>query len=357
MAREVRTTISPAAHPRPALPVEIAALRRAFELALRGPGRDPNPQVGAVLLDPAGRVLAEGWHRGAGTPHAEVAALTAAAGAGLDVRGGTAVVSLEPCNHTGRTGPCSEALLAAGVSRVVYSVPDPSPTAAGGAARLAGAGVEVIGGVLLDEGRALLQAWLTRSALGRPFVTLKLASTLDGRVAAADGTSRWITSAQSRRHAHDVRAQVDAIVVGTGTALLDDPTLTARDDAGALVANQPIRAVVGLRDLTTGAAVRGPGGPLVQLRTHDPVQALAELAAQGARHVLVEGGPTVSAAFLQTGLVDEVHAYVAPVLLGSGAPAVGDLGITTIDDALRLSVVRIVRLGPDLLVVATRTED
>ena len=334
---------------------ERAAMARAFELAARGPLDDPNPQVGAVLLGPDGGTLAEGWHRGAGTPHAEAAALAAAREAGVDVRGATAVVSLEPCDHTGRTGPCSVALLQAGVARVVYSVPDPNPAAAGGAARLAAAGVQVVGGVLVERGRTLLAGWLAR--VSRPHVTLKLASTFDGRVAAADGTSRWITSDLARRHAHDVRAQMDAVVVGTGTALTDDPSLTARDSDGRLTSHQPMRVVVGMRDLPAGAALHGPGGPLVQLRTHDPYVVLGELAARGAHRVLVEGGPSLSAAFLRAGLVDELHTYLAPVLLGAGPSAVADLGITTIDDAVRLVPTQVLRLGPDVLVVATRSED
>ena len=337
--------------------VEVEALRRAFLLAARGPLGGPNPQVGAVLLDRDGRTIGEGWHDGAGTLHAEIVAVQAARAAGHDVRGATVVVTLEPCNHTGRTGPCAAALLAAGVGRLVYSVADPNPVAAGGAERRAGAGVEVVGGVLVEEGREVLRLWLPSVTEGRPFVTLKMVVTLDGRVAAADRTSRWISSEQSRRHSHDIRAQVDAIAVGTGTALTDDPTLTARDADGALAAHQPTRVVVGLRDVPADAALHGPGGPFVQFRTHDPAQVLDALTTRGLRHLLVEGGPTLSAAFLRAHLVDEVHAYVAPVLLGAGPSAVGDLGIGTIADALRLSVVRTVRLGPDLLVVATRSEN
>ncbi len=332
---------------------ERDALRRAFELARRGPGNGPNPRVGAVLLAPDGRSIGEGWHRGAGTPHAEVAALADAAAHGHHVVGATAVVTLEPCNHTGRTGPCSVALLEAGVARVVVSVTDPNPMAAGGAARLRAGGVEVVTGVLEEEGRALLGPWLHAMRHGRPYVTLKLATSLDGRVAAADGTSRWITSDVARRHAHEMRSQVDAIVVGTGTALADDPELTARTADGGLVEHQPLRVVVGLRELPAAARLHGPGGPLLQLRTHEPAEVLDALAGREVRHVLVEGGPTLAAAFLRTGLVDEVHAYVAPVLLGAGRAAVGDLGVSTIDDALRLEPVHVQPLGPDVLIVAT----
>ncbi|KQS97232.1 bifunctional diaminohydroxyphosphoribosylaminopyrimidine deaminase/5-amino-6-(5-phosphoribosylamino)uracil reductase RibD [Cellulomonas sp. Leaf395] len=334
-------------------PSELEGMRRALDIARRGPANGPNPRVGCVLLGPDGEVLGEGWHRGAGTPHAEVAALTDAADRGASTGGGTAVVTLEPCNHTGRTGPCSEALLAAGVARVVVSVSDPNPVAAGGAARLRAAGVEVESGLLADEGRALLGAWLPSVERGRPFVTLKLATSLDGRIAAADGSSRWITSEVSRHHAHDLRAEVDAIVVGTGTALVDDPSLTARNAAGELHGQQPLRVVVGHRDLPSGARLHGPGGELIHVRTHDPAQVLAQLTEREVRHVLVEGGPTLAAAFLAAGLVDEVHAYVAPVLLGSGRPAMADLGVTTIGDAVRLITRSVIPLGPDVLVVAT----
>ncbi len=258
-------------------------------------------------------------------------------------------VTLEPCNHTGQTGPCTQALVEAGVARVVFSVPDPNPVAADGAARLAAAGVDVVGGVLDDEGRAVLGPWWVAVSRGRPYVTVKIATTLDGRVAAADGSSRWITSAPAREHAHALRAQVDAIAVGTTTVLTDDPTLTARSPNGTtLAAHQPLRVVVGHRDVPPGAALRGPGGDLVQVRSHDPADVLAALAQREVRHLLVEGGPTLSAAFLRAGLADEVHAYVAPVLLGGGPPAVGDLGIGTIADALRLELTSTRQLGPDV---------
>lgn len=334
---------------------EVDAMRRALDLARRGPAHGPNPRVGAVLLGRHGDVLGEGWHAGAGTPHAEVAALRAASDRGVDVHGATAVVTLEPCDHTGRTGPCSLALIEAGVSRVVYAVADPNPVAGGGAERLRSAGVDVVQGVLAGAARELLGPWLPAVRSGRPYVTLKLATSLDGRVAATDGTSRWITGSVARRHAHELRAEVDAIVVGTGTALQDDPSLTARTADGALTEHQPLRVVVGHRPVPDGARLRGPGGPLVTVATHDPADVLAELAAREVRHVLLEGGPTLAAAFLRARLVDEVHAYLAPVLLGAGLPAVGDLGISTIDEALRLHPRQVLPLGPDVLLVADAT--
>ncbi|WP_127820288.1 bifunctional diaminohydroxyphosphoribosylaminopyrimidine deaminase/5-amino-6-(5-phosphoribosylamino)uracil reductase RibD, partial [Microbacterium sp. CPCC 204701] len=221
---------------------EHDAMRRALAIARNGP-RGVNPQVGAVLLSPDGRVLAEGWHRGAGTPHAEVDALSKASPA--DVRGATAVVTLEPCNHTGRTGPCSEALIGAGVARVVYAVSDPGVRSSGGGDRLRAAGVQVEAGVLADEAEQFLDSWMTVQRLGRPHVTVKWAQSLDGRAAAADATSRWITGPAARADVHRRRAHSDAIVVGTGTVLADDPALTARAPDGSLLAQQPVPVVLG----------------------------------------------------------------------------------------------------------------
>ncbi|MCL2422534.1 MAG: bifunctional diaminohydroxyphosphoribosylaminopyrimidine deaminase/5-amino-6-(5-phosphoribosylamino)uracil reductase RibD [Micrococcales bacterium] len=328
----------------------------AMTLARRGPAHGPNPRVGAVVVGADGTHLGEGWHRGAGTPHAEVAALADAQAQGNDPRGATMVVTLEPCRHTGRTGPCTGAVVAAGIARVVFAVADPNPVAGDGTAVLTAAGVDVVAGVLADEGRQVLGPWWHAMSLGRPYVTVKIATTLDGRVAAADGTSRWISSPQSRAHAHGLRAQVDAIAVGTTTVLTDDPALTARTDE-TLVDHQPLRVVVGHRDVPPDAALHGPGGALVHVTSHDPAHVLAVLAEREVRHLLVEGGPTLTAAFLRAGLVDEVHAYLAPVMLGAGPCAVGDLQIATIGDALRLEVTATERLGPDIfLAFHPRTE-
>ena len=334
-------------------PAELAAMDRALELARRGPAHGPNPRVGCVLLSPQGATLAEGWHEGAGTAHAEVAALAAAHAAGTDVRGATAVVTLEPCDHTGRTGPCSVALLEAGVRRVVLALDDPNPTAAGGAARLRAAGVDVVRGVRAAHAAELLAVWAFAVRSGRPYVTLKLATTLDGRVAAADGSSRWITGPAARAHAHHVRSTVDAVAVSTGTVLADDPELTARTPSGEPATHQPLRVVVGHRDVPADARLRGPGGALVHVRSHDPGRVLDALAQHEVRHLLVEGGPALAGAFLRAGFVDAVHAYVAPVLLGAGVPVVPDLGIGTIADALRLETVSVEPLGTDVLVIAT----
>jgi diaminohydroxyphosphoribosylaminopyrimidine deaminase / 5-amino-6-(5-phosphoribosylamino)uracil reductase len=354
-----------------------AAMARALELAARGPAHGPNPRVGCVLLAPppdAGAVstgaaggavdagprlvLAEGYHRGAGTPHAEADALATARERGVDVRGATAVVTLEPCAHTGRTGPCADALVAAGVAEVVHAVDDPNPAAAGGSARLRAAGVRVVRGLRAAEGTALLHVWLTAAGRGTPYVTLKTATSLDGFVAAQDGSSRWITGPQARAHAHRVRAAVDAIAVGSGTVRADDPALTARvtgpDGVVRLAGHQPLRVVVGRSGIPPRARLRGEGGALVHLRSHDVGEVLAELAERDVRHVLVEGGPTLATAFLAADAVDELHAYVAPVLLGAGRRVVGDLGVRTVEGARRLRTVEVRRLGDDALMVSRR---
>lgn len=322
---------------------ERAAMRRALALAATpGVPLGPNPRVGCVLLGPDGEEVAEGFHRGAGSPHAEVDALREA---GEAARGATAVVTLEPCNHTGRTGPCAEALLAAGVRRVVFAQSDTNPAAAGGAETLRAAGVEVEGGLLADEARALNRAWTFAVEHGRPFVTWKFATTLDGRSAAADGTSRWVSSRAARLDTHRLRGLCDTMLVGTSTVAVDDPALTVRDETDQPLPRQPLRAVMGLRDLDAGRRVLDGSAETVLLRTRDPHEALATLFARDRQHVFLEGGPTLAAAFLAAGLVDEVVAYVAPMLLGAGRSAVGDLGITTIADARHLHLVSAAVVG------------
>lgn len=330
-----------------------AMMRRALDLAARGRESDANPRVGCVLVAPDGTVVAEGWHRGAGTLHAETDAL---ARAGERATGATAYVTLEPCNHTGRTTPCAQALYAAGVAHVVYAQSDPNPRAAGGGGWLGERGVGVEAGVLGGEAEALNRTWSHLMRTGRPWVTWKLAATLDGRSAAADGTSRWITGVAAREDVHLQRSRCGAILVGTGTALIDDPQLTARRPDGALYDSQPIRVVMGERDLSPRARVLDDAAPTWHLRTRDPKQVLAALVDAEVHHLWLEGGPTVAAAFMTAGLVDEVVAYVAPVFLGRGRPAVSDLGITTMDHALRLRATDITLIGSDVRISATVQE-
>ena len=330
---------------------ETQAMRRALDLAASpGVPTGPNPRVGCVLLDGGGATVAEGFHRGAGTAHAEADAL---ARAGERARGTTAVVTLEPCNHSGRTGPCAEALVAAGVARVVFAQADPNPVAAGGADTLRGAGLDVAHGLLADEARAVNRVWTFAVEHGRPFVTWKFAATLDGRSAAADGTSQWITGEAARADAHRLRSESGAILVGTGTALIDDPHLTARQPDGSLFPRPPIRVVMGERDLPPAARVRDDAAPTWHLRTRDPKTVLAALAEAEVHRVWLEGGPTLAGAFLSAGLVDEVVAYVAPLFLGRGRQAMTDIGITTITEALRLHPSDITVLGEDVRITAT----
>ncbi|MGB8382077.1 MAG: bifunctional diaminohydroxyphosphoribosylaminopyrimidine deaminase/5-amino-6-(5-phosphoribosylamino)uracil reductase RibD [Dermatophilaceae bacterium] len=328
---------------------EETAMRRALALAAQGPLADPNPRVGCVVLDQAGTVVGEGYHRGAGTVHAEVDALAAA---GPAARGGTAVVTLEPCHHCGRTQPCTAALLEASVARVVVGAADPNPLAAGGACYLRAAGVEVECGVLATESARLNRYWAFSVRTGRPFVTWKFAATLDGRSAATDGTSRWITGEAARADVHTRRAEAGAILVGTGTVLADDPQLTVRNGEGQLAGRQPLRVVLGRRPVPSTARVLDASAPTLHLDHRDPAAALAQLHDREIHHVWLEGGPTVAAAFWRAGLVDEVLAYLAPALLGSGPAAVGALGIDTIAGRARLVPTDVCRLGDDVLVVA-----
>jgi diaminohydroxyphosphoribosylaminopyrimidine deaminase/5-amino-6-(5-phosphoribosylamino)uracil reductase len=352
--------------------VEQQAMRRAIALASAELGRTGNnPVVGAVVLDAGGRVVGEGAHTGGpGHPHAEVVALAAA---GARASGGTVVSSLEPCNHQGRTGPCSQAIIDAGVTRVVFAVEDPNPPAAGGAAALRAAGIDVEAGLLADAAERGNEAWLLSVRLGRPFVTWKFAAGLDGRSAAADGTSRWITSAEARADVHRLRAQADAVVAGIGTVLADDPALTARNPRGMQGTVQPLRVVIDSDGRTPPAArVLGPGALVVvgegtdatwpgtevlavPRRTDGRVDlsaAVKALDARGLRHLFLEGGPTLAGGFLAAGLVDKVVAYLAPLLLGGGRPALLDPAVTTLSKSHRMRFDDIETIGPDVRIVA-----
>ncbi|MEU8274338.1 bifunctional diaminohydroxyphosphoribosylaminopyrimidine deaminase/5-amino-6-(5-phosphoribosylamino)uracil reductase RibD [Microbispora bryophytorum] len=358
---------------------DILHMRRAIALAARGlGGTSPNPVVGCVILDPSGEVAGEGFHAYTGGPHAEVVALREA---GERARGGTAYVTLEPCNHTGRTGPCSGALLEAGVARVVVAVSDPNPKAAGGAAVLRRQGVVVDEGVLAAEAEEGNAAWLTSVRAGRPYVTWKFAATVDGRSAAEDGTSQWITSPEARADVHRLRAESDAVVAGIGTVLADDPRLTVRLTAG-LTAGVPapsraapvLRVVVdsGARTPAAARVLDGEAPTLVAVAEDAAVPAhlsphavrlprvpggidlralLAELHGRQVVSVLIEGGPTLAGAFLREGLVDRVVGYLAPALLGAGAAALGPAGVSTITEIHRLEFAEVTPVGPDLKLV------
>jgi diaminohydroxyphosphoribosylaminopyrimidine deaminase/5-amino-6-(5-phosphoribosylamino)uracil reductase len=311
-----------------------AAMRLAVEHAELVKGSTyPNPPVGAVILDRDGRVAGAGGTEPAGSAHAEVVALRRAGGLAA---GGTAVVTLEPCNHYGRTAPCVDALLDAGVASVVYAVTDPNPVAAGGADRQA---------ELVTAGP--LREWLHKQHTGLPHVTWKYATSIDGRSAAADGSSQWITSEAARADLHRRRAAADAIVVGTGTVLTDDPALTARLADGGLADRQPLRVVVGKREIPPEAQVLNDDSRTMVIRTHDPQEVLKALSDR--TDVLLEGGPTLAGAFLRAGAIDRILAYVAPILLGGPITAVDDVGVPSIARALRWRFDGVERVGPDLV--------
>ena len=284
------------------------SLERALALAERGRGTThPNPVVGAVLVRD-GEVVGEGWHERAGGPHAEIAALEAA---GAEARGATLYVTLEPCTHHGRTPPCVDALLAAGVARVVAGSLDPSGKAGGGLERLLAAGVDA---ELVDSFAARRQneAWRTWASLGRPFVTYKVAATLDGRVTLPG--SRWVSGEEARRLVHELRGASDAVAVGMGTVRADDPKLTAR---GVDASSQPRRLAFGRGPLPPGSELELRSGPLEE--------ELRRLGDEGVQSLLLEGGPTLGAAFFAADLVDKVLVFVASKLAGSGPALVGDL--------------------------------
>ena len=334
-----------------------AAMNRALELALLGPAHGVNPQVGAVILDETDKVVAEGFHKGSGTNHAEVEAIEALKRELGNVGfppGYTAVVTLEPCNHTGKTGPCSKALFDAGISRVVYAVADPGRDSSGGGEFLRSSGIEVISGVCEAQAEEQGRVWLTANRLGRPFVTLKWASSLDGRTAATDGSSQWISGIDSRADGHIRRSEVDAILVGTGTALADDPELTARTPDGGYLEHQPMRIVLGERELPASLRVFNDKASTVHLKTRSIEDALSKLNDMGVKHVWVEGGPNVASEFVKLGLVDEFIVYLAPMLLGGTRVALSDIGVGSMNESIDLEIIEQKLLGEDLFIRARR---
>ncbi len=306
--------------------------------------RGINPRVGCVIVDDEQRVVGEGWHAGAGSPHAEVVALREA---GERSVGATAVVTLEPCRHHGRTGPCVEALIDARISRVVFAEEDPTSEAGGGAAELRAAGIEVIAGIGRERAHAINREWSIAAARGLPYVTAKCALSADGRVAGPGGSPVSLTGDEANRYSHGLRSIVQAIIVGTQTVVIDDPQLTIRH-ATVPMSGQPLRVVVGRRSLPAQARIFDSSAPTIQIRDHDPVVVLRELYSRGARHVLLEGGPTVLRAFLEAGVVDELAWLITGVWLGSGPRALPPG--SRLDAAA--TVVETRALGEDVLVRA-----
>jgi len=331
---------------------EIRAMQRAIDAARATPRTFPNPRVGCVLLSPDGHEIAVGVHHGAGSAHAEVDALNRA---GPAARGATAIVTLEPCHHTGRTGPCDGALLEAGVARVVIAQTDPTEQSTGGAAALRAAGVDVETGVLADEAQeALTLEWTHAVTTGRPFVSWKYAATLDGLSAAPDGSSKWITSAEARRDVQRFRIEADAIMAGTGSVLVDDPRLTVRDadDLPLPYDQQPLRVVVGETRIPNYYRVFDRVAPTLLIQSRDPHTVLQKLAENDIRHVWLEGGPRLAGAFWHAGVVDRVIGYLAPAMLGSGRAAL-EGEATTLADMRPIDVHDLTRIGPDIRIIGT----
>jgi len=346
-------------------------MQRALQLAALGSGRtSPNPMVGCVILSAGGELVGEGFHARAGRPHAEVGALRQA---GERARGGTAVVSLEPCCHHGRTPPCSQALIAAGVARVVVAMSDPDPRVAGrGLAELRAAGLEVISGIAEEEARSLNRAFIHRLQTGRPLGILKWAMSADGRTALPNGSSQWISGPDARHWVHELRSQCDAVIVGGGTVRADDPLLTSRGQRDP----EPLRVVISRRlalppqaklwdqqvaRTLVAHSVAAPSGRRFHLdrlgvnrlllQPCEPEALLTALAERGCNQVLWECGPELAAAALRQGCVQEVAAVLAPVLLGGeqARTPLGDLQLEDVNAAPRWNGERMQRLGPDLL--------
>ena len=310
------------------------AMQRAIALSQKGLGKtSPNPIVGAVIINSDGQIIAEGFHDRMRSPdHAEVVALKAA---DMKAKGATMVVTLEPCNHTGATGPCSKAIADAGISKVVYAVKDPNKKAAGGAQALRDQGVQVESGVLESDAAYANRAWLTKIEKNRPFFTWKVATTLDGKIAALDGSSKWISNEKSRNDVQIHRRQSDAILVGTNTVITDDPHLIPRGDFPGFTAN-PLRVVCGEQQLPPTSKVFDEAATTLLVKTKDLNNLIEELNKTGVNQVLVEAGPTLATAMLKQGLLDELVIYQAPSILGQGKSFVTDFGATTINELLVL---------------------
>jgi len=349
-------------------------MARALELAAKGRGKvSPNPMVGAVIVK-SGRVIAEGYHLGPGKDHAEIVALKQA---GLKAKVATIYVTLEPCCHTGNTGPCTDALIAAGVKKVVFASTDPDPRVNGkGARRLRKAGIEVVKGVLAAEAERLNEGYFAFNRNGRPFVILKLAQTLDGRIATRNGNSQWISGPASLKMVHRLRSEVDAVAVGMGTVRADDPSLTVRHVQGRnpyrLVVTGSARFPRGCQLLTNNSdfktivasgtqaierlARSRNGGNLIywSVKSHrngalDIADLMNKAGEFGIRSILVEGGAALATSFIKARLVDKLVLVVAPKILGSGIEAVADLGLRKLGDAVTVRDLSVERLGEDLV--------
>lgn len=323
-----------------------AAMARAIDCARLGLGKTfPNPIVGAVITSSTGEFISEGFHQGA--DHAEVIAISAAA----SIPAGSIIyVSLEPCNHHGKTPPCTDAIIKSGISKVVFAVSDPNPIAAGGAKHLQGAGIEVASGLCQEEASHANRAWLTKVANDRPRITWKIASTMDGKVAASDGSSKWITGELARADVALMRSQADAIVTTTATVKADDPLLTSK----GLGAN-PVRIVMGDTEISASSQILGDDAETVIIKSRDPKELIALSKEREFNQLLIEAGPTFGTALLSQNLIDEIVLFQAPTFLGSGTPSISNLGITNISGRFDFEIADVEIFGADLKITLIKS--
>ena len=310
------------------------AMQRAIALSEKGLGKcSPNPIVGALIIDASGKIVGEGFHdRMTSKDHAEVVAIRSA---GDLAKGATIVVTLEPCNHTGSTGPCTQAIIDAGITTVVFAVKDPNAVAAGGADALRAAGIKVVDGVMAKEASYANRAWLTKIEKSRPYFVWKVATTLDAKIAASDGTSKWISNEVSRNDVQRLRRESDAILVGTNTVILDNPHLIPRGEFSGYSRN-PIRVIFGESDLPTDSKVFDNAAETVHVKSRDLSKLVAKLNEMDINQVFVEAGSKLASAMVAAGLMDELVIYQAPALLGSGKSFFADESKSSIEDQMRL---------------------
>lgn len=323
-----------------------AAMARAIERARLGLGKTyPNPIVGAVITSPTGELISEGFHQGG--DHAEVVAITAAKEIPA---GSTLYVTLEPCNHHGKTPPCVDAIINSGIAKVFYAVSDPNPAAAGGAERLRQAGIEIQSGLGESDSRLENRAWLTKVELGRPRITWKIASTMDGKVTAIDGSSKWITGEVARAEVARMRSQVDAIVTSTATVIADDPLMTSKGQG-----LNPVRIVMGETPISTTSQVLNSDAETVIISSRKPEDLIEFANQRGFNQLLIESGPTLGTALLGQGLIDEIVLFQAPTFLGSGTPSIGDLRITNLSGRLDFEISDVEIFGADLKITLMKS--
>ena len=323
-----------------------AAMARAIDCARLGLGETfPNPIVGAVITSATGEVVSEGFHQRG--DHAEVIAINTA----REIPAGAILyVSLEPCNHHGKTPPCVDAIIKSGIKKVVYAVNDPNPAATGGADRLRAAGIEVESGIGEVQARLENRAWLTKMELGRPRITWKIASTMDGKVAASDGSSKWITGELARTDVAQMRSQFDAIITSTATVIADDPLMTSKG-----FGKNPVRIVMGRTEINAGAQIMDGSAETILIKSQNLKDLIALANERGFNQVLIESGPTFGTALLREDLIDEVVLFQAPTLFGSGMPAIGDLGITNISARLDFEIADVEMIGSDLKITLIKS--